>query len=533
MKDGTPLTKAVSANDIEVVNLLYDLEADMNQCDHSGMSPLTLAVKNKNVEMISLLHTLDADINKPDAEGLTPLTKAVSANDIEMVNRLYELEADMDQCDHNEISPLTLAVKNKNVEMISLLHTLGADINKPDVEGWTPLTMTVSANDIELVKLLYDLEADIDQCDGEGWTPLTNAIEYENIETVVLLNKLKANMNKIDGKGFTPMIMAVIKNSPSIINLLHQMGSDINGICGNGWTPLTKALADCNLSIYKLLKEIGADNNTEIIDRKFLAHVWGMGGFSEFLNKSSGKESKIPNEGLTVKYSMEKSAQYLSDFFEDSEYKKIPVEKKSQIIEAMANGFPLLESAPKAMIERLKKGKPLLINTGSFDHTISLVLFENQLVICNRGMGYTDYPIEFYSLPVKNITEILLEKLTATYINMDTFNQMIKDLKLNFIRGQHLKPQKVGNCTWANTKAAFAVLCHYFFGHKNGRELYKEFTEYTRKRCLYDYCQKSNSPDKTFLEELLKKIEKKIKTKEGLKISKTVLVEFMRKTGLG
>lgn len=98
---------------------------------------------------------------------------------------------------------------------------------------------------------------------------------------------------------------------------------------------------------------------------------------------------------------------------------------------------------------------------------------------------------------------------------MVAFKKMLKELKLIEIGGYIHKDQGVGNCAWASAKAALGVLLRQLaLSEKDGKNIYKQFTAYCRRRALLDYLAKLNPPDYKLLKLISNKIKKKSEFKD-------------------
>ena len=64
---------ACKSGDIEVVKLLLDKGADINQVNSDGITPLSISCLSGHLATSELLISSGADINQADSNGLTPL----------------------------------------------------------------------------------------------------------------------------------------------------------------------------------------------------------------------------------------------------------------------------------------------------------------------------------------------------------------------------------------------------------------------------------------------------------------------------
>lgn len=161
--DGTPLTIAASRAHLELVKLLVEKGADVNQPDKDKLAPLMAAVvgdakEADKVKVTKYLIEKGANLKvQYTAKGVvfTPLIYAVNAEELEMVKMLLDKKVDINEPEAKTgITPLIFAVTHKNVPITKELLARGADVNKKSKEGATPLMMATSQKDAEMVKLL-------------------------------------------------------------------------------------------------------------------------------------------------------------------------------------------------------------------------------------------------------------------------------------------------------------------------------------------------------------------------------------------
>jgi ankyrin repeat protein len=103
-----PLHKAIYQKYTDIIKLLLDSGADVNQCESNGMQTLF----EFNVVF----------------DGATPLIAAISKGNCSIVQILLEYGANINQCDYDNTSPLYLAIKGRNTQIVNLLLERGAEL---------------------------------------------------------------------------------------------------------------------------------------------------------------------------------------------------------------------------------------------------------------------------------------------------------------------------------------------------------------------------------------------------------------------
>ena len=211
---GSVLYEAVKREDMELVDLLIEKGADLDN-NYAGISnPIFIAVENKNHEMIYKLAAAGADLEPLLFEGKTvlmaaidkswvaeatillkvganpntlndygwsPLMLAANKGQMEIVQRLLEKGAEIDYCVPKEMNgkkmfepgtrPVNAAIMGKQWEMFQFLIKKGASINL-SVIGMPFLLYTIDTEKFEAAKILIAAGADISEKTKRGETAL-------------------------------------------------------------------------------------------------------------------------------------------------------------------------------------------------------------------------------------------------------------------------------------------------------------------------------------------------------------------------
>ncbi|PLY16710.1 MAG: ankyrin repeat domain-containing protein [Sedimenticola sp.] len=122
-KGQTALFNAVMAGKTEVAELLIKQGAEFDANDL-----LLTAAKNgiTDRDVIELLKQQGADINQPGENGQTPLLAAIQTSNRVMVKFLIAAGADVNQTSTDGMPPLTLARQKQDQDIIRLLQKNGA-----------------------------------------------------------------------------------------------------------------------------------------------------------------------------------------------------------------------------------------------------------------------------------------------------------------------------------------------------------------------------------------------------------------------
>jgi len=140
------------------------------------------AIVFKRRDILSLLLNKGADIEQPDTKGTTPLMFAALAKDTDILSKLLAAGADVNAGQtggKNEIGTTALqhAVTRKgNLEIINLLIEHGANVTAANETGRTALMKAVWWGDVEYIQLLLDAGADLERTSNIGQTALHESI---------------------------------------------------------------------------------------------------------------------------------------------------------------------------------------------------------------------------------------------------------------------------------------------------------------------------------------------------------------------
>jgi ankyrin repeat protein len=121
----TPLMYAVGTHNIELLKMLALKGADLDvKSRPQKMTPLLIAVKNDDMEMIQELLKLAANVNSANHEGYTPLMAAAESGQFMIVQTLISHGAKTNLHDITGMTATTLAKKNGHKQVAQLLNSL-------------------------------------------------------------------------------------------------------------------------------------------------------------------------------------------------------------------------------------------------------------------------------------------------------------------------------------------------------------------------------------------------------------------------
>ena len=295
----TPLTFAISKNDVELVKILLEdknNKADVNLKNSLGKIPLILACEKGNLDIIKLLINQKVDVNCKNKDGETPLWLACKYKNNNLAKLLFDEKADINlKCGKTTL--LTFACKKNNYDFAKLLLQNNFVVNYSDNYLWTILNSKIE-NKITLIDLLLENNVDVNRyCWGE--TPLTFAVKENNMNLLKSLISSKNNnidINKTNLYNESALWLAINNGNTDMIRYLIDNGIDINYKNGVKDTPLIYAIKKNDKELFNILFE--NDKNKVDVDKQNIKSPlwWAIGNknydFIETLLKNKANVDK-------------------------------------------------------------------------------------------------------------------------------------------------------------------------------------------------------------------------------------------------
>ncbi|MGP0070603.1 MAG: ankyrin repeat domain-containing protein [Bryobacteraceae bacterium] len=254
---------------------------------NGGMTPLLFAIRDGNVEMMRLLLDRGARIDEPSGNHTTPLLIALLNGQVGIATELVNKGADVNAADDYHRAALFAAIDLRNfnhdkygdlptdgrdpLDLIKALLKKGADPNlKTDTvpvhglmqfdaswvnfDGETPFVRAALSGDVEVMRLLLESGADPNIATTQGSTALMAAAginwipgqtythsEAEYVEAVKLCLDRGAPVNASNTLGLTAMHGAANRGWVSIMQILADHGAKIDAKDKEGRTPMVFA----------------------------------------------------------------------------------------------------------------------------------------------------------------------------------------------------------------------------------------------------------------------------------------------------
>ena len=273
----TMLMVAVNTNNLDVVTVLLQNQADVHAQDNHGQTALLLALQSQKREIAEYLisHSEFLKDIHSNPDSLRQCFVCAIQNDFkEIAKTLVEIIVYKEDFSVNfNINTLLFeairqgGTTQKTADVVDYLLQCGANVNEPDIfsHNQTALMYAVkgcmSTNPV--IKLLLQHQADVNAQDDNGFTALMFAARRGNISiTQELLRCANVDVNIQDKDGHTALYLALaaIDDSYKVAQCLLDHNADISWRSSSGETLLMHAIRHpIDWQLAKLLVERGVD----------------------------------------------------------------------------------------------------------------------------------------------------------------------------------------------------------------------------------------------------------------------------------
>ena len=167
--------------------------------ERSGL--LQMAAVGGNIEVVDALVNMGADVNRPDADGDLPLGIAAWHGHTGTVRRLLSAGALPDKQEPSGGSALILAAGRGHIGSVEALIAAGANLETRNSLGSTALQYATLGGHRQVVEMLLDHGADINSQAENGCTAAHSAIWTRDIPILALLIGRGADLSRRDQHG--------------------------------------------------------------------------------------------------------------------------------------------------------------------------------------------------------------------------------------------------------------------------------------------------------------------------------------------
>ncbi len=235
--------------DLEIIKLLVQKGANVNQDHNKGLSLLQIFCIKSDYNTVSYLINKGADIHHVSQELDLSVIMIASkySQSAEIISLLINKGAKYDEINKDGYNCLLLACEfNKSVEVLNLLlsycvniyeYYMILDRNKK-LNEVTPLYLAALNENPDIIKTLIHYGYEINYVDSFEMTPLFIACLYNSNQNVIYeLLTHGANPNAEDKYGNTPLMAACYTNKNyTVAELLIKYGANKSAINSQGYT---------------------------------------------------------------------------------------------------------------------------------------------------------------------------------------------------------------------------------------------------------------------------------------------------------
>jgi uncharacterized protein len=250
----TPLLFAIRDGNVDMMRLLLDRGARIDESSGNRTTPLIIALLNGQVAMATELLNRGADPNAADDYHRAALFAA-----IDLRNFNHEKYGDLPTDGRDPLDLIKALLKkganpNLQTDTIPVHGLMQFDASWVNFDGETPFVRAALSGDIEVMRLLLENGADPNIATTQGSTALMAASginwipgqtytrsETDYVEAVKLCLERGAPVNASNSLGLTAMHGAANRGWISIMQILADHGAKIDAKDKEGRTPMVFA----------------------------------------------------------------------------------------------------------------------------------------------------------------------------------------------------------------------------------------------------------------------------------------------------
>ncbi|XP_060083430.1 ankyrin-1-like [Ylistrum balloti] len=225
----------------DIVKLLLSCsQFDPNAKNQFDRTPLYCAAKLGNVDFVNHILSLGANVDHADLDGVTPLGATAWYDSAEVASILVRAGADVDRSDKRGETPLLRACSNGSFNVAKVLVENGCDVNKRTCDSRSPLMECIPSSlctrhpcdQTELLNLLLKHNCNTNLQDRSGFSALHLSVVRDQLLSACLLVENGCDMTLRNNDGLTAMHIAISpgRQNFKFASCLISYGCDLHAV---------------------------------------------------------------------------------------------------------------------------------------------------------------------------------------------------------------------------------------------------------------------------------------------------------------
>lgn len=372
------------------------------------------------------------------------------------------------------------------------------------------ISQIIIHGNLEQLKQALPHVSDLNYLDEYGYSPLIECAIVDDLEKARLLLECPVDLELKDLAKRTALSWAVSNNNMPLVELLLEKGSNPNVYSLSGEPLLVKPLLGGNQKLKKMLLNKGASVTfaNDYVYAKLLGHRYELVGSVDIVDPN-GVFVEVDYEGFYFDFSLSLIRHSILDFQNHYVAKNLHgwLNAIEPIASAIARAGRLLHYDNYLTdyrkhiddITRAFRADPIVIPIGQEGHAFTLVKAGSLLAICDRAKDSDTagaVPIYYINRLARFDVNALCELMYGKQ-NIEAIKGWLRDeLMLTEVARLPLRPQRMGNCSWANSEAVIPALFTMLQMNQQHQsidkdhvvvdalELYQRWRDWDRQRAL-------------------------------------------------
>ncbi|WP_240125722.1 ankyrin repeat domain-containing protein [Thermomonas alba] len=229
----------------EAVMTLLANGADPRQTDAEGNTPLHHAARSVDPGVAALLRDAGAEVDACNHEGISPLGSACLAGNWRLARFLLERGARPEPPGGQPALLCAAAGEDDDPVGVQLLLRHKARVDARDARGRSALHEAAALDHAEICRVLLEAGAEVDARDGQGRTPLLEAVRNGAMHALEVLLAAGASVHAQDAAGANALHLACLSETPrlDLVRDLRDLGVDPHAPDAQGASALDLATA--------------------------------------------------------------------------------------------------------------------------------------------------------------------------------------------------------------------------------------------------------------------------------------------------